>query len=322
MKAIKRWLSAHPSLAFALSGGVAAAGVAASCPASGFWATLPVGFLLFNLSALLCRSALFPPLFAVLAALVYGFGVQTASPLLFALAVLLSALAAEGIALCVKKTAGKKRLLLLVAPTLLGVLLPMLFYGTPVSYHNALRDARAYLARRYPDQAFEQVKGSRDPGAAWRCECTYLYEGNPCTSVILFGKTVDDGFLRDRMEKAQETCRSRLIEALRDSEEGVLVEPAGVSEALLERDVVPGVIGSYDPALEGEMDFTLTFRREKTQKRAVALSVKYVTELLREKGLTYHTLRFVAVSAGEPVYACTVTPSTAPEELMDLVTRL
>ena len=167
------------------------------------------------------------------------------------------------------------------------------------------------------------MDGYRDPALeAWHCDCAYACEGNELSSVILFGDEVEDGFLKDRMALAQEPRRTAFIEALRDGEEGVLVEPDGYSDALAARDVIPGVYGESDPTLEEEMRFSVSFRREMTRKRDFALAIRDVTDTLREKGLTYDALRFVALSAGEPVYECTVSPDTAPEELLDLIVRV
>ena len=49
MKKIASWLAAHSSFALALSGASVFFGVVLSCPSSGLFATLPLGFCFFSL---------------------------------------------------------------------------------------------------------------------------------------------------------------------------------------------------------------------------------------------------------------------------------
>lgn len=326
MKKIASWLAAHTSFALALSGVSVFFGVVLSCPSSALAATLPLGFCFFLAASLVSRGWIFQAVLAAVLSLAYAFGMGVASPFIFAGEALLSVLTALSLAACLRacKRSGKKALWIPAAVLLLlGAALPLVLYGTPAEYLAARTGARRYLETRYPDQVFTRVDGYRDPALnVWHCDCSYTYEGNSLSSVILFGENTKDGFLEDRVAFAQEPRRSALIEALRDGEEGVLVEPDGFSQALADRDVIPGVYGEEDAALNEEMRFSVTFRREKTQKREFALAIREVTELLREKNLSYDALRFVAVSAGEPVYECTVTPDIAPEELLDLIIRV
>ena len=325
MKKIAAWLDAHPSFALALSAVFTASGVVLGSPASGLAATLPVSFCLFLAAAWVRRGAIFSAVLTAVLSLAYGFGLGIASPFVFAGASVLSVLAAAGAVALVRLARRRKKALLFLPALVLtagGILLPFLTCGTPSGYLAAGQDTRDYLAKRYPDQTFTRVVTYRDPAAkAWHADVSYTYEGNALTSVVLFGDTVTDGFLADRMAFSQETRRSTLIEALRTGEESILVEPDGFSGDLTARDVVPGVYGAYDQALEGEMCFSLTFRKEKTQKRDFALAIRDAMAILKDAGIDYHRIRFVALSAGEPVYECSVAPDTPQEELLDLITR-
>ncbi len=326
MKKTSAWLEAHPSLGLALAAAATLCGVFLQCPAGGITATLPLGFCLYLAAAFFHRNVIFPPALAAVVALAYGFGLGIASPFAFAGLAALSALAAAGVLAFLRLIRQKKKALFLLpalALLALGAVLSCLFYGTPGAYLTADAEARDYAARRYPDQTFTRISGYRDPVANLRhFDFSYDYEGNTLTSIILFGDTVKDGFLEDRMAFSQEARRSDFIEALRDGEENILVEPDGFSEDLAARDVIPGVYGAYDAALEGDMCFSFTFRKEKTQKRDFALAIRDVLALLSEKGLTCHRLRFVALSSGAPVYECVTAPDTPQEELLDLITRV
>ena len=70
------------------------------------------------------------------------------------------------------------------------------------------------------------------------------------------------------------------------------------------------------------MCFTVTFLRAMDQKREVKLAVAGALKLLREKGLRFYAIRFVAENVGEPLFTVTVTPDTPEEQVMDLITRV
>ncbi|MBP5288685.1 MAG: hypothetical protein J6Z79_02285 [Clostridia bacterium] len=324
MSHITKWLDARPSLAAALAGALLFLGAAAGCPVSGMVAVFPVSFCLFVAAFFLKGNLLFQGVLTAVFSLGCGFARGVSAPFVYGGAMLLLALAAAGLVACLKRVKQKKLFwIFALLAALPGVILPLFLYGTPGAYLAAGARARAYLADRYPDQEFTAAESYRDPVlGVWHCDCSYLNEDNVLTSVILFGDTVEDGFLADRMAFSQEVRRSALIEALRDGKEEILTEPDGFSEELASREVVPGVYGKYDQTLEKEMRFSLTFRREKAQKQAFALAIRDTMDLLREKDLSYDALRFTAISAGAPVYECTVTGETAPEELMDLIRRI
>ena len=254
MKKAVLWLYAHGPLARAVAAGLITLGVLLGCPAVGITATLPLSFCLFVPAALLCGPFLLPAAVSLILSLALGFGMRMASPFVFAGEMCLVALAASGLAVCLKKAVGEKKKKWFAAAAVLalaGIVLPAVLYGAPWQYLSAGRRAKNYFAERYPDQSFTRICGYRDPLAgAWRFECDYVYDGNTLTSAVLFGKDgVEDGFLKDRVAFEQEPRRSALIEAFHDGEENVLVEPDGFSEALARQAVIPGVYGVCEPSL-------------------------------------------------------------------------
>ncbi|MBQ3866228.1 MAG: hypothetical protein II776_04945 [Clostridia bacterium] len=328
MKKIFARLQRYPAVATALSAIAAAAGAALSVPTAGPVSGLPLGFFLLVFACLFKTGVFTAPPVAAAVAAAFCWGLGVSSPWAYTLAVAASSLAAAGLAVLLRRFFGKAkkdRYLLLPAVLFLavGAALPFLVCGAPWSQVSAGREARDYLETRYPDQTFARVFTYRDPVAlAWRSDADFVYEGNTLTSTLLFGEKTEDGHLADRMALCMETRRSAFIEALREGEENVLVEPDGFSDELRQREVIPGVYGAYDPVLEPEMDFTVTFRREKTQKRDLALAVRDEMDLLASKGLTYHRITFVALSAGERVFTCAVTPRTEAGEILDLIQRV
>ncbi|MBR2634651.1 MAG: hypothetical protein IKD31_03625 [Clostridia bacterium] len=209
-----------------------------------------------------------------------------------------------------------------VLALLCGILLPILYLGTPWQYAQKRQEARDYLAKTHPDQSFEEMRFHYDyRKREYRALLLYDYDGNRLSSECFFGEDgIRDGYLDDSVEWMLISRKTVFVELFREKEFSVVVDEVGLSE--YEKDAVyHGTYGTMNEDLISKMHFSVTFRREKPERRFFAEACAEVLTALRENEIDFGRITFYALDAGDIVYRCIASSDTPTEELLSLVTE-
>ncbi len=298
-------------------------GVYFSFPERGLLATFPLCFL-FSFGAFWLYSSLaFLSTGAFLIAFFYGMLSSFPAYPQFGVVAFLCALAGGLCAKGLRSLRGGKKLLfslLFFFSLFMGMLLPLLYMGTPTAYLAAKDRATEFLKEKYPDQHFSQMVFYREnTKVGYLATVYYEYQGNWLSSQLFFGEEgVEDGFLTDYSLWMMEKYKSELIGILQNGSQAIMAESIG----LLQNDQVqsyPGSYGVFQEAWIPWMHFSVGYRQEKPDRRDFALAVKESFDLLRQAEFDYGQITFYALDAGNVVYECCVTPETCPEEILALV---
>ena len=244
------------------------------------------------------------------------------NPFLFTLFVLATTLFAAWIVRSLRSVLKERKFAWIPLAVLMlaaSVSLPILCWGTPAGYRDALRDVEEYLSETYPQQKFTEKKVYYHfSEKCYLAELTYLYDGNPLTSTLLLSDPVEDGFLTDFVSWMQEKRKSVLIDVLKNGTEDVLVNSSGLSEKTSDG-VFHGSYGQLGTEMEPLFHFSATFRQEKPDRRDFADACRSVMATMKEHGFDYGSITFYALDAGNVIYECTVSPKTDPEQVLSLV---
>ena len=182
-----------------------ALGLFFSYPLHGVAATFPV-FFVFALGAFAVKKNFyFTVLVSAAIAAVYGIASVYDGAVLFAVFIALSAVCAVfTFRAFASLFVGQKKKALLLLFLLPAVLLPVLFWGTPVHWHRAASQFQDYLAARYPDQSFEKLIVYRNAAdGTWQCDADYRYQGHTLTSRLSLGEDkIQDGYWTEYAEKS------------------------------------------------------------------------------------------------------------------------
>lgn len=283
-------------------------GIFFSYPLHGVAATFPV-FFVFALGAFwVKKNFYFTVLVSAAIAAVYGIASVYDGALLFTVFIALSAICAvftfRALASLFGGQKKKAYLLLFLLP---AVLLPVLFWGTPVHWYRAASQFRDYLASRYPDQSFEKLIVYRNAAdGTWQCDADYRYQGHILTSRLsLMEDEIRDGYWTDYAEKSLIQYKPVLIESLSDCDSvSAVIEEEGL---LYEQDeCVWGVYGVDREENHAKMHFRITFRNEMKDRLEFADSCRSVLDELEKDGVIYGVVTFVAQDADQPVYRCEI----------------
>ena len=294
-------------------------GIYLAYPARGLAATLPLLFLFAIAAVFLWQKPLWLSLLGGGVSLFYGLFTDLTDPFLFAVFSSVTILLAGGSVkgFC-KGTKEKKKpfLLLAILCTLLGLVLPLFYTGSPMAYKMEEKEVNAYLAETYPDQEFHRItlyRNAREKG--YEVRVTYPYESAELESSLFFGTQVKDGFLEDFSLRLQEKRKAELIPLLKEADFSPVVDASGIAE----QNVFHGSYGEVGEEMKPLFHFSLTFREELPARRDFAQACGKVHRLLKENGFDYKEMTFYALDAGNVVYACTLTPETQEENILSMV---
>ncbi len=297
-------------------------GIYLAYPARGMTATLPFLFPFALAAAFLWQKPLWLSLLGGGVSLFYGLFTDLVDPFFFAVFSLATILLAwGGVKGFLKVTKEKKKpfLVLAILCTLLGLVLPLSYTGSPVAYKKVEKEVKAYLAETYPDQEFHRItlyRNAREKG--YEVRVTYPYESAELESSLFFGSKVKDGFLEDFSLWLQEKRKAELIPLLKEAEYSPVVDASGLAEKA-EQSVFHGSYGEVGEEMKSLFYFSLTFREELPERRDFAQACGTVHRILKENGFDYGEMTFYALDAGNVVYECTLTPETQEENILSLV---
>ena len=298
-------------------------GVYVAFPEMGFLATLPllplISFFVFFFFSKVWLIALLSTAIAMF----YGVTANLPDPATFSvvcfLSSLLGALAGKGILL----SKGKWWILLIALPVLVLSSIPTFFYaGTPTSYLTARQKAETFLANRYPQQEFSQIRFHYDLRARHhRALLYYDYEGNTLTSEVYFEEDgVKDGFFHDYTEWMMEKRKSQFIGLFQKKGYSVVTEVQTLSEPE-EGAVYSGYYGSAGEEWLKTMRFSITFREEKPDRREFADACSQVLSDLQENKLVFDSVTFYALDAGKVCYRCCLSYESDPQSALSEVVQ-
>lgn len=212
-----------------------------------------------------------------------------------------------------------------VALILLSVLSQLIYAGAPWKILSEKARAEEYLAKTYPNQIFSSVQVYFNPKErSYKVLCSYEYEENVLSSVLVLGERIEDGFLVDFAERAGSDLRAELILLLRDGgAENFEVASAAIPPLFAESAPIYGVYGA-EPSEEviAMMEYTVVLQGSYHQKRVFAASLEKILTVLREEKFSYSSITFIASNAERELFSCTVNPETAPEEIFSLCEAL
>lgn len=321
LKAVKKLLPENETVALLLSTLLITVGVYFAFPERETLATLPLMYL-FALGAFLFKpSFVFQTGATFAVALFYGKMGNLSFFLLYAAFCAVSALAAALTVWSVRRLMRKKYVYLAVALPLvaLGILLPVLFAGTPASRGEAEEKVADYLKTKYPDQEFQELLVYFDPEErGYTVTAFYDFKGNLMDSpLFLRDGEVRDGFLDAFCGWMQEERKSVLISVLKKSGESFYTDAEPITTDT-EDMVFRGSYGSIREETYPLMNFTVTFREEKPDRETFSEACREAVILLREAGFSYGTVTFRGLDAGRVALVCRVTPQTLPEDVSGL----
>ncbi len=299
-------------------------GVYVSFPEMGFVATLPLLPLISLLTYFFFSKVWFIALLAAAISLFYGATANLPDPGSFCLVSLLASLlgALTGKMICL---GSRKKWFYLIALFALAVsVVPTFFYaGTPGTYLTARKEAEDFLAHRYPEQEFSQIRFHWDVRACHhRALLYYDYEGNTLTSEVFFeAEGVKDGFFHDYTQWMMEKRKSQFIALFQEKGHSVITQVETLSEPE-EGATYPGYYGSAGEEWLKTMRFSITFREEKPDRREFAEACSKVLSDLQEKELVFDRVTFYALDAGKVCYRCQLSFDSDPQSALSEVVQV
>lgn len=297
-------------------------GVYVAFPERGLIATLPLLFIFAFAAFFVYPELHMISLLGGGIALLYGVMANLPASLLFGVFGAVSALCGALCARAIRKASSEKKLkafILFLLPLLIGVLLPLFFAGSPVSYLRERDEALSYLEKNYPDQTFSRVVFYFDPSEkAYRATVYYDNEGNTLSSDLLFASTVQDGYRKAYADYVLMKQKNELIRVFQEKDILVITDEAGL---LLERsDPVPGTYGALSEKMLPLTHYTVTFREEKPERREFSEACAEALTALQEADVRFGKITFYGLDAGNVVYRCEVSFDTSADETLSFVT--
>lgn len=302
----------------------------ACSPRRGFVSTLPFIPLACLLSSLLYYS---PKTILALVALCsfsfpLGDGLGSTTALLICafatLAALLSVLAAKHLARCFQS----KRLLslifalLLLVPTVLG---QAALFSTPWDNAAAAKHFQAYVAEKYPDQSFLELRTSYNLRTA-SFEGLLRFSGGD--KVVLEESIVlKDGIIHDEdfflrfCQKGLEKRQSEYVSIIRSQypNEKLWLDCSKTTLNSTSLSTFSGSYGTVPQWLKDSTALELGFQFSITDSGEFLQYVKEYFALLNASGFSYEQIRFYGGDQGTYLYTLTAGPDTPPEELASLL---
>lgn len=322
LKDLKRFYPEKKTTRLLLSTLLLTVGVYLAFPERETVATLPLLFVFSVLAYLAKPSLLFQVGAGFAIALFYGKMGNLPVFIPFALFSAASALCGALAVIAGKKLLQKKyAYLALCIPVLAaGLLMPLLFTGTPSARASAEETVAAYLKEKYPDQVFSDLVVYYDcQEEGYSVSAFYDFRGNTLLSSLFLSEgEIEDGFLDDFCGWMQEERKSELIAILKEGEEAIQTDSEEVTGNSDEM-VFHGSYGSIREEMYPLMNFSVTFREEKPDMESFSAACREAVTLLRGEDFSYGTVTFYGLDAGRVSLVCKVTPETMPEDVSGLI---
>jgi hypothetical protein len=301
-------------------------GVYFSFPEMGFVATLPLMFLASALGFFLYRKLWFFPLSAFLIAGFYGKMAVLPDPVSYAVfSAVISLFAAGAVKLFLSFLEKKKILSVLLSLVLcaLGVFVGFFYMGSPAAHLKMAVQVENYLSQTYPLQTFSDIRIHYDYREKnYRVTAAFEDRGNWGHGEFVFADGVlEDGFFQEYTDYITETRKSALVSAFQKNRLSVVTE---ISDFPREKVSAPYqiVFGQENEEWSQLMNYSVTFRKEKPDRREFAQACAEALHILQEEKLVFGSVTFYGLDAGREVYRCEVNYDTSPDEVLSLVVAI